>query len=178
MTDINFYDPKEEYGFLSNFYKSPIIIDNVTYPTVEHYFQVMKFEPINVDNKDDYRWYQKQILKQVTAGKVKYLSSQKSNGRWAWHKPLTEIIKESIKRNVVIRKDWDKVRIRVMVTGVIHKFIQNPSLLKKLIKTYNSKLYEKSPRDSFWGTHKNGKNWLGKILECVRDVYIKRLKFN
>lgn len=31
-----------EYGFLSNFYHSPFEIDNVIWPTVEHYFQAMK----------------------------------------------------------------------------------------------------------------------------------------
>lgn len=33
---------KDEYFFLSNFYPSEIIIDNITFPTVEHYFQAMK----------------------------------------------------------------------------------------------------------------------------------------
>ena len=31
-----------EYAFLSNFYFSPMIIDNVVYTTNEHFFQAMK----------------------------------------------------------------------------------------------------------------------------------------
>lgn len=31
-----------KYGFLSNFYPSPIVMEGITYPTVEHYFQAMK----------------------------------------------------------------------------------------------------------------------------------------
>jgi len=31
-----------KYGFLSNFYESPIEDENITYPTVEHYFQAQK----------------------------------------------------------------------------------------------------------------------------------------
>jgi ribA/ribD-fused uncharacterized protein len=33
---------ENEYAFLSNFYNSPIVIDNIAYPTVEHFFQAMK----------------------------------------------------------------------------------------------------------------------------------------
>ena len=31
-----------KYWFLSNFYESPIEEENITYPTVEHYFQAQK----------------------------------------------------------------------------------------------------------------------------------------
>jgi len=31
-----------EYNFLSNFYKSPITIEGITYPTVEHFYQAQK----------------------------------------------------------------------------------------------------------------------------------------
>lgn len=31
-----------KYAFLSNFYPSPITIDNIQYPTVEHAFQAQK----------------------------------------------------------------------------------------------------------------------------------------
>ncbi|WP_283390215.1 NADAR family protein [Methanobrevibacter woesei] len=31
-----------KYWFLSNFYESPIEDENITYPTVEHYFQAQK----------------------------------------------------------------------------------------------------------------------------------------
>ena len=34
---------ENKYGVLSNFYKSPIKINDHTYPTVEHYFQSQKF---------------------------------------------------------------------------------------------------------------------------------------
>lgn len=37
---INCFDG--EFAFLSNFYESPISDGEITYPTVEHYFQAMK----------------------------------------------------------------------------------------------------------------------------------------
>lgn len=178
MSVIKFYDPKKEFGFMSNFYKSPIIIDSVKYPTVEHYFQVMKFEPVGISDIkliESHRWFQKEILKHETAGKIKFLSRQKEGGPWAWHKPLSEVIKESKKRNVKMREDWEDVKIEIMTIGIVHKFLTNKKLLKELIKTKGKKLEEASPRDSFWGTHKKGKNWLGKILVCFRDIFIKFL---
>lgn len=41
---IKFYSTKGDYGFLSNFYRSPIIIDGVTWKTTEHYYQASKFD--------------------------------------------------------------------------------------------------------------------------------------
>lgn len=37
-----------KYGFLSNFYSSPIKIEGITYPTVEHFYQAMKSKDIEV----------------------------------------------------------------------------------------------------------------------------------
>ena len=44
---INSFD--EEYAFLSNFYFSPMVIDNVVYTTNEHFFQAMK--TLKIDEK-------------------------------------------------------------------------------------------------------------------------------
>ncbi len=188
---IDFYDPKKEFGFMSNFYQAPFNVKEsdktVTYPTSEHYFQVKKFEPIGISDEKllkSYRWYQKQILSQNTAGKVKFLSDQKIKGGYPWTKPLLELVRESKERKITIRPDWDKIdnkknkaltKISVMIVAVVNKFIQNPKLLDKLLETYPAKLYENSPRDSYWGVGKDGKgqNWLGRILTCVRDVLRK-----
>jgi len=43
MSDpIFFWTQKEQFGAFSNFFLSPIIIDDKSWPTVEHYFQAMK----------------------------------------------------------------------------------------------------------------------------------------
>ena len=33
---------KDEYSFLSNFYTSPFIVNGITFPTAEHYYQASK----------------------------------------------------------------------------------------------------------------------------------------
>ena len=40
---ILFYRERDAFGFMSNFYKSPVFIDGKSWPTTEHYFQAMKF---------------------------------------------------------------------------------------------------------------------------------------
>ena len=42
--EIKFYSQIGEYGFFSNFYKAPFMVDKKLYQTTEHYFQSKKFE--------------------------------------------------------------------------------------------------------------------------------------
>lgn len=39
---------EHEFAFLSNFYDSPIVHEGIRYPTVEHYYQAMKTEDLQV----------------------------------------------------------------------------------------------------------------------------------
>jgi hypothetical protein len=176
---IDFYDPslrrekQQKYGEFSNFYKSPITIDSKKFENVEHYFQYMKFNDIS---SPDMVWYQQQIYNQKTPGKVKYLSNQQKGARWAWMKPLSEIVEESLKRGIKPINDWDYIRNLVMINGVVEKIRQNPIIKKKLLETENKILRENSPRDSYWGIGKDqkGKNMLGKILMCLRDILLSQ----
>jgi len=43
MKEINFSSRKKEYKWLSNFYESPMVINGVTYPTNEHFYQSQKY---------------------------------------------------------------------------------------------------------------------------------------
>ncbi len=40
---IRFYSTFGEYGIFSNFAKTPFVLDDKIWPTVEHYFQAMKY---------------------------------------------------------------------------------------------------------------------------------------
>jgi ribA/ribD-fused uncharacterized protein len=76
---INCFDGK--YAFLSNFYDSPITEDEITYPTVEHYFQAMK----TLDKAERFN-----IATQPTPGKAKRCG-RKVSLRSDW-----EQVKESV----------------------------------------------------------------------------------
>lgn len=80
-------------------------------------------------------------------------------------------------RRCNLRPDWDDIRVREMRAIVLEKFIQNPSLERRLLKTGNATLIEGNWwNDKFWGVCKGeGCNMLGIILMEVRD-YIRKLR--
>lgn len=72
---------ENEYAFLSNFYNSPITIDGITYPTVEHFFQAMK----SFNHND-----RKRVADAPTPGIAKRM------GRMLLLRPDWEAVKEDI----------------------------------------------------------------------------------
>lgn len=73
-------------------------------------------------------------------------------------------------RKVVLRKDWERVKIPIMKEIVKAKFEQNPILLKQLLDTKDAYLEEGNDwGDRIWGTvNGEGANHLGRILMEVR----------
>ena len=72
---------------------------------------------------------------------------------------------------VLLRSDWDKVKINIMVQACRAKFTQNEALKKLLLSTGIKELREHTARDKFWGDGGNGKgrNELGKVLMKIRE---------
>lgn len=140
-TTIRFYSNSETYKEFSNFFPAKFTIDGKTYPTVEHYFQAMKF-PNNPA-------FQDQVIGQKTPAGAKKMGATKI---------------------IPLRPDWDAVREEVMAKALRAKFTQNEALKKLLVETGDKKLEEASPTDSFWGTGKNGngQNRLGELLMELR----------
>jgi ribA/ribD-fused uncharacterized protein len=141
MAPIEFTSKLPAYREFSNFYGAPFTLDGKTWPSVEHYFQAMKFASDPA--------YQEQIRTAKTGAASKTLGSV---------------------RDRPIRQDWDAVRDDVMRKALAAKFEQNPSLKKMLIDTGNRPLVEANPTDSYWGygRNKKGKNRLGALLMELR----------
>lgn len=74
-------------------------------------------------------------------------------------------------RVVIIRNDWDEIKLEKMYEICLAKFTQNLDLKQKLLETENEYLQEENTwGDMFWGTVKDvGQNNLGKILMRVRE---------
>ena len=74
-------------------------------------------------------------------------------------------------RQVLLRKDWEQMKDKVMYDVCYAKFSQNPELLQKLLNTSDSILIEGNTwGDRIWGIYKGeGENRLGKILMQIRD---------
>lgn len=73
---------------------------------------------------------------------------------------------------VELRQDWLDVRDKVMMSGLIAKFKQNPQLKKYLLETNNRYLIEGNNwGDDYWGYDWNkgiGDNRLGQMLMKIR----------
>lgn len=81
-------------------------------------------------------------------------------------------------------KLWTRISSTIVRRGVKAKFVQNPDLMKELLSTGNAVLAECSPYDKVWGiglapdderiydTRKwDGKNKLGRILMILREEF-------
>lgn len=144
-----------EHRFLSNLYESPIQVEGIKFPTVEHYFQWAKAKQFgDVAN-------QEKILKTASPKSAKALGKKV--------KPFDPDV-------------WGEMAVRVMKTAIKAKFMQHPDLLAKLRETGNRPLAEADPRGKYWGIGTSadtskakdparwpGKNMTGKILEELRS---------
>lgn len=73
-------------------------------------------------------------------------------------------------RKVLLRADWEKIKLPIMKSILLSKFNRNPKLKKALIDTEYCTLEEGNNwGDTFWGVcNGKGSNYLGKLLMLVR----------
>jgi len=137
---------RNEYLFLSNFYRCDIIIFSsynplaVPYKTVEHYYQASKATNITDHMK---------ITNLSSAGAAKNFG-----------------------RKIKLRDDWEDIKIDIMKKALKEKF-SNPIFNKKLRETGTKILIEGNHwGDTYWGVDIKtgiGQNMLGKLLMEIRD---------
>ena len=145
-----------EYDFLSNFYKTSVVYENVRYATVEHAYQAAKtFDDVKTIFSADFN-------PNLSAGQAKRVG-----------------------QDLKLRADWDKVKVPIMRELLTLKFA-DPKLKEKLRATGDTYLEEGNHwHDIFWGVchHKMegrtcrepehrpfGGNHLGYLLMDVRHV--------
>jgi ribA/ribD-fused uncharacterized protein len=125
---------------LSSYSKFGFYLDDADWPSVEHYYQAMKFE-------DD---------------------AIKAKIRQAPH-PLdaSKLAKQHKKQ---IRKDWDKIKATVMTRGTYMKCQAHEEVANALLKTGDKNIVENSLYDYYWGCGRDGRgeNIYGKILMDIR----------
>jgi ribA/ribD-fused uncharacterized protein len=137
------------WRFLSNFHPVTIEHQGIKYPSVEHYYVAMKIKnDQQIDGKYvSYIDCRELIAKMTDPAKVKQFG---------------KILK--------LRKDWEDVKLDVMLWGIREKF-KNEDLKEMLLSTEDQELIESNWwGDKFWGvSNGEGENHLGKILMRVRD---------
>lgn len=145
MTEpIRFYYIGEPYGEFSNFAAYPIVIDGVTWPTSEHYFQAQKFA--GTPSAEEIR---------------------------AEPSPM-KAAKMGRDRRRPFRSDWEAVKDDVMRRALVAKFSQHASLWELLVDTGTAELIEHTKNDAYWGDGGDGTgvNRLGQLLMELRGTGI------
>jgi len=141
--EIRFYSANGPYGCFSNFSAYPIVIDGVTYPTTEHYFQSQKFADETIRRK-------------VRTART----------------PM-EAARLGRDRNHPLRKGWESMKDEVMLRALRAKAEQHEEFREVLLSTGQAVIIEHTENDSYWGDggDGSGKNRLGKLLMKVREEY-------
>lgn len=143
MNIIDKFDGK--YRFLSNFYYSPITLNDITYPTVEHAFQAYK--TLNINKR-------KQISKLRTPGEAKR-AGRRVKLREDW-----EERKITIMYNFVKKKFSNHPHLRGMLLATGDALLIESNWWHD---NFWGNCYCDKCRDNL------GKNNLGKILMQIRD---------
>ena len=126
---------------LAAYSKHPFELDGCEWPSVEHYYQAMKFADA------DYRERIRSAAHPADAGK---LGKSKKHDR---------------------RKDWDKVKETYMTRGTYIKCRTHPEVAEALLATDDQPILETSAYDYYWGCGRDlrGENVYGKVLMKVRE---------
>lgn len=160
-----------EWRFLSNMYPAPIRLgdfastieeslkpywmyrfpEDTVFPSSEHLYQACKSDDIG---------FAETILRKERPESTKTTARKLLQGH-------PEMLREGFHEG--------SFKVSLMAAIVKAKFEQNPGLAQKLKDTGSMELVEHNTwKDTFWGVHDGqGKNYLGKILEKVREQ-IKR----
>ncbi len=135
---------KNDYNALGNSYKADITIDDVVYPSVEHYYHCAKF----IDTAPEYAT---KIRNTPNAALVKNMGRTKK---------------------VESRADWEAVQLDIMRKALRAKFAQHKDIATLLRGTGTSQLEVESPTDAYWGIGADGKgtNHLGALLAEIRTT--------
>jgi ribA/ribD-fused uncharacterized protein len=132
-TDV--HDPLSAYS------KFGFELDGAEWPSVEHYYQGMKFE----------------------GGELR------ESIRAADHpEKASKLAKANRKR---ARKDWQKVRQVIMTRAVYTKCRSHRAVADALLATGDKHIVESTMYDYYWGVGRDGRgnNVFGKVLMDVRD---------
>lgn len=155
MKIVCFHNPEEENGYLSNWYSSQFIINDIIFSSMEQFMMYQKaicFEDNDIAQK---------ILKTENVTYIKELGRLISNYNENY---------------------WNGIRQIIVFEGLMAKFSQNESLKRQLQETEHCILAECAVKDKIWGiglsmgdpdrlemSKWKGQNLLGYTLMMVRD---------
>ena len=155
-----------EHSFLSNFYQTEIEVtfmvadghhETFSVPTLEHAYQLSKFEPYSAPFLA--------VLYAKTAGVAKTVANE---------------------NKIHTKEDFHKNKVKIMADLIDQKFELGSQNALKLVLTEDSQLIEGNHwGDEFWGACKPepisyryvGRNYLGKLLMAKRSALLETYKY-
>lgn len=155
MKVVCFHNPNEENGYLSNWYPSKFLVNDIIFSSMEQYMMYQKAMLFQDKERAS------QILQTQDVAKIKALGRSVSGYEEHY---------------------WNGMRQIVVYNGLVAKFSQNEDLRKKLLSTGQALLAECAVKDKIWGiglsmkdndrfdkTKWQGQNLLGYTLMLVRE---------
>ena len=133
---------------LASYSKHAFELDGFEWPSVEHYYQAMKFgDPA----------YAEQIRQSAHPAEAGKLGKSKGHER---------------------RKDWDRVKVTYMTRGTYIKCRTYPEIAQILLDSNDLEIADLSQYDYFWGSGRDmrGNNAFGKMLMAIRDKLREELE--
>jgi ribA/ribD-fused uncharacterized protein len=132
---------KDEYAFLSNMYKCLVLYE-------DHLFGASEIAYVYMKCADPEQRHQVTLIKDPYEAK-------------RFGGPSGTLI---------LRYDWEEIKVKIMHDIVREKFKQNANLLKRLLMIAGDIVEENWWHDTFWGVCKGvGQNHLGNIHMLVRE---------
>ncbi|CAM3578015.1 NADAR domain-containing protein [Parendozoicomonas haliclonae] len=137
-------------------------VNGRAYPSVEHYFQCMKFLASPA----------KGVTPEQTEEVVQHILSA-PRGSLA-----KDIARDRKYRDLIDLKHWESIKQQIMIDGIYAKFSQLAELKQRLLNTFPNILIEHTPKegkkgyDPYWGNSgdDSGHNMTGQMLGVVRQV--------
>ncbi|MGD1983079.1 MAG: NADAR family protein [Chromatiaceae bacterium] len=126
---------------LSSYSSLGFFLDDADWPTLEHYYQGMKF---------------------TDSGQRKAIRDTPSP------EDARQLARKHVR---AVREDWKEIRRTVMTRGVYIKCRTHPAVAKALLMTDSTKIVENSMYDYYWGCGRDGRghNTYGEVLMAVRE---------
>jgi len=158
---------------LSNFSDHAIIVDDQHYPTVEHYFQTMKFVAATAVADDV-------IDNAISNNSGNTINDNKDNtsiisnneiAKYIHHAATPDEAQALAKRYKQYRRaDWSDVKDQIMLLALQVKLETHTDIRELLLSTGQAQLVETSPVDDYWGIGANcqGLNRMGQLWMSLR----------
>ena len=124
----------------------PFVLEDVEWPTVEHYFQAMRFSDPE---------HRMKIRAVESVDQLQKLSK-------SWFKSK--------------RKDWNQIKVTIMTRGLYMQSQMYADMKESILETGDQRLVENSMYDYFWGCGRDrrGENQYGVVLMNIRAKLLEK----